>query len=75
LLHQKFGKEYRLGHGPGHSNTFKVAVNGKNFTLFVNGKKVGAVQDSSFASGQIGMMVNFKGTEVAFSNLMVTAKQ
>jgi serine/threonine protein kinase len=74
LWHQKFGKEYHLGHGPAHTNTFKVAVNGKNFALFVNGKKVASVQDGSFSSGQIGMMVNYKGTEVAFSNLMVTAK-
>ncbi len=74
LWHQGLGKEYHLGHGPGHKNTFKVAVNGKNFVLYVNGKKVGSAQDGSFSKGQIGMMVNLKGTEVAFSNLLLTAK-
>jgi eukaryotic-like serine/threonine-protein kinase len=74
LWHQNFGKEYHLGHGPAHKNTFKIAVNGKNFVLYVNGKRLGSAKDSSFSSGQIGMMVNLKGTEVAFSNLMLTAK-
>jgi serine/threonine protein kinase len=74
LWHQKFGKEYHFGHGPSHTNTFKIAVNGKNFLLFVNGKKLASAQDSSFSNGQIGMIVNHKGTEVAFSNLMLTAK-
>jgi len=38
----------------------------------VNGKKLASAQDTSFKNGQIGMLVNLKGTEIAFSNLMLT---
>jgi serine/threonine protein kinase len=67
-----FGKEFHEGHGPNSSNTFKISANGKNFTLLVNGKQVWTVQESSFSSGGVGMLVNLKGTEVAFSNLTLT---
>jgi serine/threonine protein kinase len=67
-----FGNEFHEGQGPKSINTFKIIANGKNFTLFVNGKKVWTFQDGSFASGGIGMLVNLKGTEVAFSNLTLT---
>ena len=67
-----FGNEFHEGQGPKSSNTFKIIANGKNFTLLVNGKKVWTFQDSSFASGGVGMLVNLKGTEVAFSNLTLT---
>jgi eukaryotic-like serine/threonine-protein kinase len=72
LWHQKLGKEYHLGHGAKFTNTLKAAVNGKNFTLYMNGKKLASAQDTSFSNGQIGMLVNLKGTEIAFSNLMLT---
>ncbi len=72
LWHQTFGNEYHEGQGAQHTNTFKVFENGKNFTFMVNGKKVGNVQDGSFACGTVGMLVNLKGTEVAFSNLLIT---
>ncbi len=72
LGNHPFGNEYHLGQGPKSKNTFKISANGKNFTLLVNGKQVWTVQDSSFASGGIGMLVNLKGTEVAFSNLILT---
>ncbi|HEX6108783.1 MAG TPA: serine/threonine-protein kinase [Ktedonobacteraceae bacterium] len=67
-----FGNEFHEGQGPKSINTFKIIANGKNFTLLVNGKNVWTFQDSSFASGGIGMLVNLKGTEVAFSNLLLT---
>lgn len=67
-----FGSEFHQGQGPAHSNTFKILANGKNFTLIVNGKQVWTMQDSSLTSGQVGMLVNLKGTEVAFSNLLLT---
>jgi hypothetical protein len=53
-------------------NTVKVFANGKNFTFTVNGKLIKTVQDSSLASGTIGMIVNYNGTEVAFTNLLLT---
>ncbi|MFL5628693.1 MAG: hypothetical protein ACJ788_24190, partial [Ktedonobacteraceae bacterium] len=67
-----FGREFHQGHGPKNANTFKIVANGKHFTFFVNGKQVGTAQDSSLTAGEIGMLVNLKGTEVAFSNLLLT---
>jgi serine/threonine protein kinase len=72
LANHPLGNEYHLGRGPKSMNTLKIIANGKNFTLLVNGKQVWTVQDSSFAGGGIGMLVNLKGTEVAFSNLILT---
>lgn len=72
LWHHPFGREFHQGHGPGSINTFKVHANGKNFTLIVNGKQVGTLSDGAIASGMVGMLVNLKGTEVAFSNLLLT---
>ncbi len=74
LGNHPFGNEFHEGQGPKSINTFKIIANGKNFTLLVNGKQVWTVQDSSFASGGVGMLVNLKGTEVAFSNLILTYK-
>ncbi len=67
-----FGREFHQGQGTANTNTIKVAINGKHFTFWVNGKKVGSAKDNSIQSGQIGMLVNLKGTEVAFSNLQLT---
>ena len=72
LWHHTFGGEFHQGHGPKSINTFKIFANGKTFTLLVNGRHVGTVQDGSFTSGAVGMLVNQKGTEVAFSNLLLT---
>jgi serine/threonine protein kinase len=72
LANHPFGSEFHQGQGPANSNLFKILVNGKNFTLIVNGKQVWSVQDSSLVSGLVGMLVNLKGTEVAFSNLKLT---
>jgi serine/threonine protein kinase len=71
IWHQNFGKEFHEGHGSGRVNTFKVFMNGSNFTFYVNGKKVGSAHDNSSASGQVGMLVNLKGTEVAFTNFLL----
>jgi serine/threonine protein kinase len=68
----QFGNEFHVGHGPKSINTFKLIANGKNFTLVVNGKKAWTFQDGSFANGGVGMLVNLEGTEVAFSNLLLT---
>jgi serine/threonine protein kinase len=72
LASHPFGSEFHQGQGAANSNTFKILVNGKSFTLIVNGKQAWSVQDSSLVSGQVGMLVNLKGTEVAFSNLRLT---
>ncbi len=67
-----FGSEFHEGQGPHNTNTFTVVVNNKTFTFMVNGKNVGSVHDGSFTGGEIGMLVNLKGTEVAFSNLKLS---
>jgi serine/threonine protein kinase len=72
IWHHAFGSEFHQGQGSKYANTFKVIANGKNYTFLVNGKKVGTAQDASFTSGEIGMLVNLKGTEVAFSDLRLT---
>ena len=74
LWSQAFGKEYHYGHGAAGKNTFSVAMQGANFTFTVNGKKLHTAHDDSLHAGQIGMLVNWSGTEVAFSNLMLTYK-
>jgi Domain of Unknown Function (DUF1080) len=77
LWHHPFGKEFHQGQGPHSINTFKIVVNGKSFTLIVNGKQIANVQDNACSgslcsSGEVGMLVNLKGTEVAFSDLRLT---
>lgn len=72
VWHQGKGKEYNTGHNA--KNTVKVAANGSKFTFIVNGKQVGTAQDKDLTSGQIGMIVNLNGFEVAYSNLTVTYK-
>jgi serine/threonine protein kinase len=72
VWNQAFGHEFHQGHGHGAINTIKVFANGNNFTFTVNGKTVGRAKDNSFSSGTVGMLVNLKGTEVAFSNMLIT---
>ena len=72
IWHQSFGHEYHQGQGTKNKNTLIVTSNGANFTFTVNGKVVGKAHDTSLTSGTLGMLVNLKGTEVAFSDLKVT---
>ncbi len=72
IWHQVFGHEFHEGHTSKSINTFKVFANGNTFTFTVNGKVVGSARDSSFSGGTAGMLVNLNGTEVAFSNMLVT---
>ncbi|MBV9231807.1 MAG: protein kinase [Chloroflexi bacterium] len=72
LWSQPIGHEYHFGHGANSKNTFRVSAKGANFTFTVNGKQLGTVEDNTLSSGQIGMLVNLRGTEVAFSNLVLT---
>src|SRR6266700_735024 len=72
LWHHGFGSEFHQGHGSKSINTFKIFANGSNFIFTVNGKQIGHTQDRSLTSGGVGMLVNLKGTEVAFSNMLIT---
>ena len=68
----KPGKEFHGGHGPNAINTIKVFADGSSFTFYVNGQQVGTAKDTTLQSGSMGMLVNLKGTEVAFSNMLIT---
>jgi serine/threonine protein kinase len=68
----KTGKEFNGGHGAKAINVVKVFANGSAFGFYVNGTKIGKAKDNSYSSGSIGMLVNWKGTEVAFSNMLIT---
>lgn len=74
LWAQPFGSEYHFGQGAAKKNTVQISMNADKFTFTVNGKQLGQTEDNSLASGQIGMLVNQAGTEVAFSNLQLTYK-
>ncbi len=67
-----FGKEFNRSHGPKAVNTLKIQAQGNAFTFTVNNKAVRTVKDKSYKNGLIGMIVNLQGTEVAFSNLLLT---
>ena len=67
-----FGHEFKQGQGAKNVNILSVSENGKNFVFTVNGKKAGNAQDGSFSTGTVGMLVNLKGTEVAFTNMLIT---
>ncbi len=68
----KPGQEFHGGHDQNAINIVKVVAAGNTFTFYVNGVKVGTAQDGSLASGSIGMAVGLKGTEIAFSNMLMT---
>lgn len=64
------GGEYHLDHNA--SNVLKISANGPHFAFNVNGKDIATKDDSALTSGQIGMIVNLNGTEIAFSQLLLT---
>jgi serine/threonine protein kinase len=72
IWHGNFGKEFHQGHGSHAINNFNVFMKDGLFTFTVNGKVVRKVQDKSLKTGGVGMIVNLKGTEVAFTNLLLT---
>lgn len=67
------GNEFHHGKGPKAINTIKILMNHDKFTVTVNGITLPKTfQDASLTQGMVGMIVNLKGTEVAFSNLLIT---
>ncbi len=67
------GDEFHQGHGPQAANTIKIFMDGNKFTVTVNGKLLSKTfQDDALTGGTVGMIVNLKGTEIAFSNLLLT---
>ncbi len=72
LWSKDMGKEFHQGSGSTHKNTVKVVAAGKNFMFLINGKQVGTWKGGSLSSGSVGMLVNLNGSEVAFSNLLLS---
>jgi serine/threonine protein kinase len=71
--HLPLGNEYHQGKGQQATNTIKIAMKGNKFTVIVNGKTLAKTfQDDALKTGTVGMIVNNDGTEVAFSNLLLT---
>jgi len=64
------GNEYHLDHNA--TNILKISANGGHFAFNVNGKDIATKDDSSLTAGQIGMIVNLRDTEIAFSQLLLT---
>ena len=63
----------------GKSNTITIDARGHTFSFLINGKSVGnPIPDPShhsLSSGEVGLYVEEKGTEVAFSHLYVNVKK
>lgn len=60
--------------GAGNQNTLLVIANGSHFQLFINHTFVGAAQDATFASGQVGVVVGTLSSnngDASFANLAV----
>ena len=53
------------------TNTLEVDAKGTHFNLFVNGTKVGSLDDSTYSSGQFGL-IGSDSTDVVFTNYKVT---
>ncbi len=65
-----FGNEFHQGKA---ANTIRIFMQGNKFTVTVNGKALAKTfQDNALKTGTVGMIVNNDGTEVAFSNLLLT---
>jgi hypothetical protein len=57
--------------GQGAVNTLEVRAAGSRFNFFANGQLVGAADDGTFASGQVGLDGNDQ-IEVVYTNFTVT---
>jgi hypothetical protein len=70
---EQFTANAAIKTGLNASNTLRVDMNGSHFDNYVNGTKVGQDDDSSIASGQVGLY-DEAGNEVVFTNLTVQSK-
>lgn len=55
----------------GQAKTLKVVITASTLTFTLNGQTSGAAH-VSVSKGQVGMLVNLRGSDVAFQNLVVT---
>jgi serine/threonine protein kinase len=68
-----FGSEFHQGQGAQARNTISIAMHSDKFVVTVNGTKLDRTfQDNTLTAGAVGMLVNLKGTEVAFKDLVIS---
>jgi hypothetical protein len=58
--------------GSGATNTLEVRATGTHFVCTINGVKVGEVDDSTYASGAIGLGASPDGADVVYTNFSLT---
>lgn len=67
-----FTSNAAIAHGLNATNTLQVVAKGSHFTFYVNGVQVGSFNDTTFASGEVGLDSG-KGIEVVYRNLKISA--
>jgi hypothetical protein len=66
-----YTKNSAIKGGLNTKNTLSVTSKGSHFDFFVNGTKVGQADDSTYASGELGLLGS-ENVEIVFNNLLVT---
>ncbi len=66
-----YTKNSAIHGGLNTKNTLSVTSKGSHFDFFVNGTKVGQADDSTYSSGELGLLVD-TNMECVFTNLTVT---
>lgn len=67
-----FSESSAIHKGLNQENDLKLVIQGTSFTLYINGEQLTQTTDSTYTSGYIGLNASTKGTEVIYSNLLVT---
>lgn len=58
--------------GLNQENDLKLVIKGNSFTLFINDQQLTQTTDSTYTGGYIGLNASSKGTEVIYSDLLIT---
>lgn len=64
------GTDSAIQTGLNTTNDVEVVASGSHFVFFVNGTQVGSADDSTFASGEVGLS-GADGAEVVFSDMII----
>lgn len=71
MLHD-FTDSAAIARGLNATNTLQVVAKGSHFTFYANGVQVGSFNDTTFASGEVGLHGG-EGIEVVYRNLKISA--
>jgi hypothetical protein len=66
-----YTKNSAIHGGLNTTNTLSVTAKGSHFDFFVNGTKVGQADDTTYATGELGLLGS-ENAEIVFANLLVT---